>query len=506
MKKKYLVPVILLLVVATVQFVTMPAFFYPGDNFAIRAEAANWVNTGKLGIDYSRRAELGGMLAEKGQYFYENDKKQMFFSRYGFGDTVLFIPPYAVYKAIYGPLPPMGTPDELLFIMNCYLILFSTGSALLLYLTAGLFTSKRWLQTVFALASLYGTFCAHYLKQPIHDNFQMTISLAFFYFALRFFLHESEKRPWWNIGAASLSAGILLTTKSSFVIYFAALGLAILIDGFLKHGFNLKAVVWQPLGKYFLWVGIPAALALAVVLISNGVRFSSPLDSGYHQWIRNGLPKDRFELAFLQKSIPRFFWQKGNANIFLHYPLIILAIPGFALLFRKNKAAFWFFMLSIMLTLAMICPFSGWSGEWCYGPRHLMFILMAASVPAICLTEKVLKANGAWKWVVLSVSGLILIFSAWSNFQVNALQCFASHQVSSVFAQIKVPQVSTYFKGYFTRSHFFRDIRLHAQGKKIFPPLEEIKKYPNAQAAYRQLDHIVKMHGRPNYFFASKQQ
>lgn len=76
MNKKIVIPILLLVGIAVFQFVTMPAFFYPGDNSAIRAEAANWVNTGRLGIDYSRRAELGGMLTERGQYFFENDPKQ----------------------------------------------------------------------------------------------------------------------------------------------------------------------------------------------------------------------------------------------------------------------------------------------------------------------------------------------------------------------------------------------------------------------------------------------
>ena len=481
----------------------MPAFFYPGDNFAIRAETANWVNTGELGIDYSHRAELGGMLAERGQYFYENDAKEKFFSRYGFGDTVLFVPPYAVYKAIHGPVKIMGSQKELLFIINIYMILFVTASAGLLYLIAGLLSSKYWIRAAFTLASLYATFCTHYLKQPLHENFQITLSLAFFYFSLRFFMHEGEEKPWWTIGAASLAAGALMTTKSSFVLYFAALGLTLLIDGFSRHGKNFKEIIWKPMGKYILWIGIPAALALAVVLISNAIRFGDLLNSGYGQWINNH-KFHYMSLSLMKQSIPGFLWQKGNANIFLHYPLFAISLPGLFILYRKNQSAFWLIVTVFLPYFLVICAYASWRGEWCYGPRHLLFILMSGSIPAIFLLEKVSTFKPSNKWIVLGVSAVVLSVSTWNHFQVNTIQCFAYYQLSSVFNQTKIPAISNYFKEYTTRGNIYRDIRLHAKGKETFPPLQEIRYLPNAQRAYAQLNQMVNYFGKPNYYFQNQ--
>ena len=504
MKKKYLVSALLLLAVATVQFVTMPAFFYPGDNFAMRAETANWVNTGNLGIDYSQRAELGGMLTERGQYFYENDEKQLFFSRYGIGDTVLFLPPYAVYKAIYGSVPLMGTPNELLFILNCYSVLFATASTLFLYLIAGLLTSTLWIRIAFTLASLYATFCAHYLKQPQHENFQIALSLVFFYFALRFFLYEGERKPWWSVGVACFAAGALVTTKSSFVLYYVALGLAVLIDGFSKHGKNFKGVLWKPMGKYILWIGVPAMLALVVLLISNTVRFGSPSDSGYGQWMRNGTKTDYFSLSLLKKTLPLFLWKPGNHNIFLHYPLFIAAIPGFFFLYRKNRASFWLLIISSVIYFFPIASYSGWAGGWCYGPRHLIFILMSGSIASICLFEKISQLKPAQKWTILSTCAGVAAYSAFLTFQVNTIQCFAIYQLSGIFKQINRPAITKYFTEYTTRGLIYRDIHLHAKGKKEFPPIQEISRLPGSQQACKQLDQAVNYFGRPNYYFFSK--
>ncbi len=59
-----------LIAVAAIQIVTMPSMFYPGDNYVSRMEAMYWIQNGEMGIPYSERAQLGGMVGDRGQYFY----------------------------------------------------------------------------------------------------------------------------------------------------------------------------------------------------------------------------------------------------------------------------------------------------------------------------------------------------------------------------------------------------------------------------------------------------
>ena len=78
-------------------FLTMPAFFYPGDNFTPRAEAAHLLMTGEFGIPLSRADELGEFVNphDRGRYFVENYSQGRFFSKYGLTYTLLYLPPMA---------------------------------------------------------------------------------------------------------------------------------------------------------------------------------------------------------------------------------------------------------------------------------------------------------------------------------------------------------------------------------------------------------------------------
>lgn len=493
---------LLLGAIALFQFWTMPAFFYPGDNFAIRAEAAQWVNTGRPGIPYTQRPELAGFLSERGQYFFENDEKELFYSRYGLGTTLFYLPPYAVYKALHGPAPLVAAGPDLLWILNLYSVFFATGCGLVLYAMAGLFTNKTWVRIFFTLASLYAGFASHYLKHPVPEGFQIFIALGFFYFALRFFTHEGERQPWICIAAASLLAGLLVLMKSSFVLFYPALGIGLLVDQAKRNGATLHGVILIPLKNYVVWIGVPALLAIIVLLAGNAYRFGSPFESGYGQWTREGV--NGFDLAILRKSLPAFLWRGGNANIFLHFPIFALAIPGLILSYKKQRCATLFLGSTFLIYFAMISIYASWRGEWCYGPRHLVFILMGGAVAAVPLLDRLADLKASVRWSVLALMGSILAFSAWGAFQVNALHPFAYYQISGVFSQLQHPPIDTYFREYLIRDSIYRDIRLHVAGKQPFPPLQEVRKFPGTRDLAQQLDVIIGAHGQPNFWWIQR--
>ena len=144
---------LVLLVVAVVQVATMPGMIYPGDNFASRMESMYWLERGEMGIPYSERAALGGMVAERGQYLYENDEREMFFSRYGIGNVVAFLLPCWLDKATGGKPAGSGvlwTSQSLLLWINIIQIVLALISACYLYLLARLYTERGWLAAAFS--------------------------------------------------------------------------------------------------------------------------------------------------------------------------------------------------------------------------------------------------------------------------------------------------------------------------------------------------------------------
>ncbi len=111
---------LLLLAVSLIQILTIPRFYYDGDNYASRAEAINLVNTGQLGIPYEDREELKRLAHVRGQYFFENDSRNRFFSKYGIGLTLVQLPPVLVEQMLAPELRLLQRTDSLLLFMNLY--------------------------------------------------------------------------------------------------------------------------------------------------------------------------------------------------------------------------------------------------------------------------------------------------------------------------------------------------------------------------------------------------
>ncbi len=82
-----------LLFYLVVAVITLPGFPYPGDNFVPRIESIQLAQTGAFGIPYSMRSSIAGLDVPRGQYFFSNDSRQRFYSKYGIAYTLAYLPP-----------------------------------------------------------------------------------------------------------------------------------------------------------------------------------------------------------------------------------------------------------------------------------------------------------------------------------------------------------------------------------------------------------------------------
>ena len=92
----------LLIISGVVLFATMPKYPYRGDPLAVRAASAHLLTTGELGIPIARKADLADLGVVDGQYFFTNAERGKLFSKYGIGNTLLFLPPLAAERAYRG--------------------------------------------------------------------------------------------------------------------------------------------------------------------------------------------------------------------------------------------------------------------------------------------------------------------------------------------------------------------------------------------------------------------
>ena len=273
---------LLLLAIAILHIWSMPALHYPGDNFAIRAEAAYLIETGELGIPYERKAELQGFLSERGQYFFDNEARQRYFSKYGIGYTLLYLPPLLAERLASGELSLHCSTDSQLVFLNLYGVALTLVLAAYLYLLVSLYTKVTVLRVGFVLASIYTTFLWHYLRSPTTEIYHLVTFLGFVYHAVRFI--EKDRKPgtprrWGHLLAATLFAGYSALIKASFVLFFIPLWALAFVVG--DEPSLVKRVVgnitrdWR---RYALCLALPSVVAAVLFLGANITRCGSPFE------------------------------------------------------------------------------------------------------------------------------------------------------------------------------------------------------------------------------------
>ena len=508
----------LLIAVAMFHFITMPRFFYPGDNFATRAETAHLVQSGQLGIPYSMKQAFGGLLENKGQYLYENDARQLLFSKYGIANTCLYALPYLAEKAYSGQVDFLRATPSLLFFINLLQIVLTLIATVYLFKTAALYTSRRWLRVVFVLLLFYTTFVWHYLRAPTHEIYQMVAMAGFFYHTVRFLRGAASgtagSRPWGQLAAATCWGGFLVLLKFFFILNMAALAVFAATAGPVSMGLftRIKENVGRHLPRYLLYCALPAAVAAAILLTTNAYKFGSPLDNGYQQWLnKEGLAVDRLTLASIPRALWWFFFDlthkidTDHANVFINCPIFAFGLFGLVRFARRHRPDCILLAGIFVVNLLGACAYNGFTGGWCSGPRYLVPILIVSSLPFIFVMESVIAwKNRLAKLAAMVAMCLALGWSALLQFDLNSIHYFAWYYTTGVFAQFKQPAIEGYFRSVeIHRGLLAQDLLAHRRGQKQFPPLQIMEPLipPNQRDGYLRLDGFVRQQAELNFFF-----
>ena len=528
MKRFKLDAVLVLLFVGIAAFhvVTMPKMFYPGDNFAPRAEAANWIMTGQLGLDYSWRPRLGGFLEQRGQYLFENDEKRLFYSKYGFANTLLYLPPLLAEKLYAGKVDGFrGTRTQMLF-LNIYQVLFSLGAVAYLYGLTSFFTKRKWLRVLFIVLSVYTTMLWHYLRAPTMEIFQITPFLGFCYHSLRYLRGRTagaDGSVWRHLAAAVCWAGVIVLLKASFVLLFVAVWPAAflvrperqacappgtcrafsLVAGLVSNVFaNLR----KDYKRYILWLLLPSVFFAVCLLGVNYYKFDDPFESGYQQWKRkDGSDFMKYSVEYAPKAFKEFFITgNNNANVWITYPLFLFAVFGVWSFTRRHTTEALFLGFVFVTNLFAMCCLSFHTGEWCYGPRYLLHVLIIGSLPFITLCELILRLPKKRVLAGAMLAVVLAVVSAWSfrmQWHMNSLHYFTFYYASSIASgtaksiqesvlksvppnlkdqweerlSTKRDEIRAYFRNPFHRGLIHRDIVRHVEHGAPFPPFESVK-------------------------------
>ncbi len=535
----------LLLGIALFQVVTMPAFFYPGDNFAPRAAAVNLLTTGDIGIEPSARPELESFLRQKGQYFFERDGSGRLYSKYGIGNTLLCLPPLLADRLTGGDLGFQNNAASLLIWLNLWSIVLTLLATVFIYRIVSLYTDRSLIRIGFILVLWYTTFAWYYLRSPSLEIYQVVPFLGFIFHLLASLRAREGEAPGASAEApaeapagasaeapagasaeasagasaeevdprfgghllrAGLWLGALVLVKLFFIILVPVVWIFALSAGRksdpLKERLrgNLSETRIRALIRPLV---IPTVVIVVAVLLVNQIKFGSPFNSGYGQWLgADGQSHDRFAFSYLVPAVSSFLFRPGNANIFIHAPSLLVALFGLPAFLRRNRSEALFLLAVSAVIFLGVIPFSSWAGEWCYGPRYLLPIVLIGTLPRIEVGEWLLRAPRRIAAPITITVGAVLFWSFSMQVRINSLHYFTFHRTQAFFAPFQNPDISAYYGGLFHRGILHRDLIRSRERRGEFPPaaiLRELVPPEGRGEVERALLPVLHEAVRPNF-------
>ncbi len=193
---------------------------------------------------------------------------------------------------------------------------------------------------------------------------------------------------WWLAALLGAALGLLVGVNTIYVVMAGVLALAGL-------ALVLRARYWRAAAALLA----PLALAGALLLVYNALRFGSPFTTGYRFADGEG-----FTFPFLTGMYGQFL--SPYRGIVWYSPLLMLALPGALLLARRGRRRLALGLAGLVLLQgALFAAWWSWDGGIVWGPRFLVPALPAAML----LIAPVLALAGRRRSVFAGVAALALL-------------------------------------------------------------------------------------------------
>lgn len=422
-ERGHFVLAIIVLVIA-INFFTWPAQKYFGDADAVRVQTATLLNTREWEVPQ----EIAERFGPRGQYFYQNANGN-WYPKYGVLNTLIYAPILWLEKVTTGSLI-IDSPECLLY-LNLFNLVLSGATAFYLVLLGRRYTESKAIIVIFVMASLYSTFWWNYLRAQTFEIYQTFFMLAFYYhFVTALGLYRSgEDRRGRDVQffVAAIYFGALCLCKSVYVVLLPAI-IAILMGAEQKMSIlnnGRKDRILRTL--LFFW--LPIGIALCVLAGTNWSRFGSPFATGYTQWATES---QLFKASNVLPALWGFVFS-AQRSVFLCYPVLLFALAGWPMFFKKQRldaiAASSFGLLLLLINSA----FTNWGGQASYGPRYLLPILPILGLPFIhYLTWLLDLSNRLTRSLLVTVTSASLAYSLLLQVCVNTMPFFFYYSVRDI--------------------------------------------------------------------------
>jgi hypothetical protein len=226
------------------------------------------------------------------------------------------------------------------------------------------------------LALAFGTFLPIYARTAWSEGLQAACFIGFYSALLRLKDDPGRRTGLWF----GLWVGLLINCKYVFVLVLPG---SVLLLAY--HAWRGRQ--WRQLFQAAAWSALPGALLLTVILWYNWARTGASTNSGYPTVA--GLTQTVFRENLLF-GLWSYFFSFGK-SIFLYDPPLLLSVLAIPLAIRRNRAALWAFLLTAGPIVYLYSRFVYWSGDWCWGPRYILFVVPPMLVPAAFLVDDYLR-------------------------------------------------------------------------------------------------------------------
>jgi hypothetical protein len=434
--KKDLGLAITLLIVLIIGIITMPAEECPGDAMAVRVETVHFLQNGSFGVSAEIATKYWG---DRGMFFDQNEVTGQWYPKYGIMNTIVYMPALTVEKLIKGRIQQVSSPLRL-FLLNIHNIFLSLLCASSFYLLARLFTSSDLISAIWSLSVIYMTFCWFYLRAQIFEIH----TLLFLSWALYFFIRSYRSVRECNIELPGNSTIWLLLSGLCIGAEILSKTVYVLLAGLSFVGWILipefRRIICK---KHTLLFFTPIISAVILVLISNQIKFGSALNTGYTQWAAESKPLSGELLRGISGYLFDTQW-----GVFSCFPILLLAVFYWRKFIRNYPIETGIIISVGFILLLVNSCFVNWRGVWSYGPRYLLPILPALSLPSIYLLESILDMKGkTLKIICIITLGVAGIYAVSLQEFMQRYPFYTWYQLDIALSKVYTPAVTRYMYG-----------------------------------------------------------
>ncbi len=244
---------------------------------------------------------------------------------------------------------------------------------------------------VFGLSTLAWPYATHLFGEPL--------SALCLTAALWGLIVWRQQGGWGPVAIMGLALGLAVATNALYALVVLLFGLAWL------------AIAWRerrrlPEPGHWLALGLPLLLCAIFLLWYNDMRFGHPLDTGYHFAAGEGFSGPMLSGLYGLLLSP-------YRGIIYHQPLTLLALIGFAMLWRRQREIA---LLTGSISLLLVLAFAKWWiwwGGFAWGPR---FLVPLAPYLTLWLLPLLAGKRRWWLWAVLALSTLVQVLAVSANY------------------------------------------------------------------------------------------